>query len=275
MKKKMRNKKNKKYNKFFSYNCAERQNKNFSYKDFSYSNSYNTRFTNSIFYGNSFYKATMKYCGFNGCKFSFIEFKNTNFRKCRFKGAYFENVIFENCNLSDTNFQGATFKNVYFTNTSLKGVKGIKNTNLLTKIDNCNVELSLKAETLKVINECKINPYIVSSETIFYKKKARLNNEKSLSKQEQKQLQRKHQEELLLHPKQLTLHKINIIRLLDNYTEEEIARGLHLAATSIDKKFSSLSYFIPYIKKANCKTTENIGTGDLRVLIVETMRKSL
>lgn len=72
-----------------------------------------------------------------------------------------------------------------------------------------------------------------------------------MSKQERKSLQRKRQEELILHPKQLALHKVNIIRLLDNYTEDEIARGLHLAATTIDKDFSSLSYFIPYIKKAN------------------------
>lgn len=261
MKREMRHKKNKKYNKFFSYNCAERQNRNFSYKDFSYSNSYNTHFTNSIFYGNNFYKATMKYCGFNGCKFSFIEFKSTNFRGCRFKGAYFENVIFENCNLSNTHFQGATFKNVYFTNTGLKSARGIKDTDLLTRISNHNLKLSLSAEILEAINECKTNPYIVSSGTIFYKKKGHLSNaqkkaEKSLSKQERKQLQRKRQDELLLHPKQLTLHKVNIIRLLDNYTEEEIAKGLHLAAISIDKDFSSLSYFIPYIKKANYHITK-------------------
>ncbi len=256
MKKKMQNKKIKKYNKFFSYNSAERQNRNFSYKDFSYSKSYNTRFTNSIFYGNNFFKATMKYCGFNGCKFSFIEFKSANFRGCRFKGAYFENVIFENCNLANAHFQGATFKNVYFTNTGLKSVNGIKDTDLLTRINNQDLKLSLGSELLEAINECKTNPYIVSSGTIFYKKKGRVNNaqkkaEKSLSKQERKSLQRKRQEELILHPKQLTLHKVNIIRLLDNYTENEIARGLHLAVTSIDKDFSSLSYFIPYIKKAN------------------------
>lgn len=255
MSKKMRKKKIKKYNKFFSYNCVERKDRNFSYKDFSYSNSYNTRFTNSIFYGNNFYKATMKYCGFNGCRFSFIEFKSANFRGCRFKGAQFENVIFENCNLSNTHFQGATFKNVYFTNTSLKSARGIKDIYLLTRINNHNLKLSLSSEMLEAINECKANPYIVSSGTIFYKKKGRLSNaqkraEKSLSKQERKCLQRKRQEELLLHPKQLTLHKVNLVRLLDNYTENEIAKGLHLAAISIDKDFSSLSYFIPYIKKA-------------------------
>lgn len=250
----MKIKKIKKYNKFFSYNCAERKNRNFSYKDFSYSNSYNTRFTNSIFYGNNFFKATMKYCGFNNCKFSFVEFKSTNFRGCRFKGAQFENVIFENCNLSNTHFQEATFKNVYFSNTSLKNTKGIKDIHLWKKINNKNLELPLGPKILEVINECKANPYIVFSGTIFYKKKGRLSNfqkksQKSLSKQERKYLQRKHQEELLAQPKQLLLNKVNIIRLLDNFTEDEIAKGLHLAAISIDKEFYSLSYFIPYIKR--------------------------
>lgn len=245
----------KKYNKFFSYNCAERQNRNFSYKDFSYSKSYNTRFTKSLFYGNNFFKATMKYCGFNGCVFRFIEFKSANFRGCRFKGAYFENVIFENCNLSNTHFQGATFKNVYFTNTSLKNAKGIENTDLLKRINNQNLQVSLNNDVLKSISECKTNPYIISSGTIFSKKKRRLSNaekrlEKSLSKQKRKFLQRQRQKGAVFNSDQFTLNKVNIIRLLDNYTEDEIARGLHLAAISIDKNFSSLSYFIPYIKKA-------------------------
>ena len=166
-------------------------------------------------------------------------------------------MIFENCNLSNTHFQGATFKNVYFTNTSLKSARGIEDTNQLTRINNHNLKLSLKPETLEALSECKANPYIVSSGTIFYKKKRHLSNarkkaEKALSKQERKCLQRKRQKELLLHPKQLMLHKVNLVRLLDNYTEDEIAKGLHLAAESIDKEFCSLSYFIPYIKRANC-----------------------
>lgn len=244
----------KKYNKFFSYTCSERQNRNFSYKDFSYSNSYNTNFTNSVFYGNDFYKATMKYCGFNGCKFSFIEFKSANFRGCRFKGAYFENVIFENCNLSKTHFQEATFKNVYFTNTSLKEARGIKNADMLARINDYNLKLTMSSELLEAIEMCKTNPYIISSGTVFYKKKGRLNYSKkkswkTLSKQE-KMFVREQQKKLLADPKQLSLHKVNIIRLLDNYTEDVIAKGLCLAATSIDKNFASLSYFIPYIKKA-------------------------
>ena len=197
----------------------------------------------------------MKYCEFNGCKFNFVEFKSSNFCGSRFKGAHFENVIFDNCDLSDTCFQGATFKNAYFINTSVKKVKGIKDTDLLTKISNHSLEITFTSELLEAINECKDNPYIVSSKTIFFKKKGRLSNsqkriEKALSKQERKLLQRERQKDLLLHPQQLSLHKVNILRLLDNYTEDEVAHGLRLAAKSIDKNFSSLSYFIPYIRKS-------------------------
>ena len=113
----------------------------------------------------------MKYCEFNGCKFNFVEFRSSNFRGSRFKGAHFENVIFDNCDLSDTCFQGATFKNAYFINTSVKKVKGIKDTDLLTKISNHSLEITFTSELLEAINECKDNPYILSSKTIFLRKK--------------------------------------------------------------------------------------------------------
>ena len=252
---KRKSKRNINYNKFFSYNCAERQNRNFYYKDFSYSNSYNTHFTRSLFYGNNFFKARMKYCSFNGCKFTFIEFRNTNFRGCSFKGAQFENVIFINCNLSNTSFHDATFKNVYYYNTSLKNTKGIKNECTLKKINN-NLNLTLIPELEDAIELCKNNRYIIDSNTIFYTKKRRLSNaqkakDKLLPKQERKLLQRERQKELLKSPKQIFLCKINIIRLSYYFTQNEIAKGLILASKQINKNFSSLSYFIPFIKKAS------------------------
>lgn len=72
-----------------------------------------------------------------------------------------------------------------------------------------------------------------------------------MPKQERKRLQRERQTKLLAQAKQMSFNKVSIIRLLDNFTESEVAQGLHLATLSIDKDFSSLSYFIPYIKKAN------------------------
>lgn len=246
----------KKYNKFFSYIYKDRKNRNFAYKDFSYSKSYKTNFTNSKFYGNNFLNAKMTYCGFNGCNFDFIEFKNVNFIGCKFTGAHFENILFDNCNLSNTSFKEATFKNIYYTNTSFKQLKEVSSSKNLSRINNQNIKISLSEELINAINKCKTNDFILSSHTLFYKRKNRLSNvqkkyEKTLSKTERKNLQRKRQEQLLKHPKPYLINKMNILRMLDIYSEVELAKGLHLAATEINNNFYSLSYFIPFIKKAN------------------------
>lgn len=244
----------KNFNKFFNYDCENRQNKNFSYKDFSYSKSYNTNFKNSKFYGNNFNKAILKYCTMNGCEFKFIEFKNTNFRGSKFIGAHFENVIFQNCKLNKCTFKNSTFKNVYYSNTSLGDIKGIsKDNNSLIRINNQNIPLTISKELSTSLELCKKNKYIMRSDTLFYKKKNRLSNsqkkiEKSLTKLERKNLQRQRQK---LQSTSFQLNKVNIIRLLNVYDEQTLSKGLSLAATSIDREFYSLSYFIPYIKKIN------------------------
>lgn len=246
--------KKKNFNKFFNYNCEDRQNRNFSYKDFSYSKSYNTNFKKSKFFGNNFNKAILKYCNMNNCEFKFIEFKNTNFRGSKFIGAHFENVIFQNCNLNKCTFKNVTFKNVYYINTSLSNVRGIsKDNNSLIRINNQNTKVLISDELFKSLELCKKNKYIMNSDTLFYKKKNRLSNaqkkfEKTLTKLERKNLQRQRQK---LHSPSIQLNKISIIRLLNVYDEQILSKGLSLAATSINKEFYSLSYFIPYIKKFN------------------------
>lgn len=259
--KKYRKKRVKKYNKFFSYKNVDRAKRNFSYKDFGYSRSYNTKFTGSLFYGNYFNKACMKYCGFNGCKFRFIEFKNTNFRGSRFKGAVFENVLFDNCNLENADFHGAEFRNVYYSNTSLKKTRGISSPETLKRLSKYSAKVDLGENLVKAILHCKKNKYILESDTLFYKEKDCLSNAKKrelkeLPRAERKRLQRQRQIEAT--EKSWMINRVNIIRLLDVYSEDEIANGLHLAADSIDKSFNSLSYFLPYIRKAQ----ENIEGGN-------------
>lgn len=252
----------KRYNKFFSYKNADRAKRNFSYKDFGYSKSYNTRFTGSLFYGNNFNKACMKYCGFNGCTFRFIDFKNTNFRGSRFKGAVFENVLFDNCNLENADFHGAKFRNVYYSNTSLKKTKGISNPEVLKRLSKHSANINLGENLVKAILHCKKNKYILESDTLFYKEKHRLSNAKKrelkeLSKAERKRLQR----QMEAKEKSWLINKVNIIRLLDVYSEDEIAKGLDLAAEGIDRSFGSLSYFLPYIRKVG-KTSEQYNESE-------------
>ena len=213
----MRNKKKKKYNKFFSYIGQDRSDRNFSYKDFSYSESYNTRFTRSRFMGNDFHRAHIKYCGFNGRIFKFVEFKSVNFRGCRFMGATFENVVFYNCSLSKTHFKGAIFKNVYFVNTGIKQVYGL-NVDDINIVNEKKIEIELERDLQETIKACEKNEYIVKSKTIV----------SSGGK----------------------INKLSIKRLLDVYEEKVIINALQMAIKGIDKEFSSLSYFVPYLERA-------------------------
>lgn len=194
----------------------------------------------------------MKYCGFNGCTFRFVEFKSVNFKGSRFKGAIFENVLFDNCKLEKVNFQGAVFRNVYCVNTGLKKTRGISNIETLKRLSKNSAKINLGEDLVKAILYCKKNKYILESGTLFYKEKDHLSNAKKhelkeLPKAERKRLQR--QKQIEATEKSWMINRVNIIRLLDIYSEDKIANGLHLAADSIDKSFNSLSYFLPYIRK--------------------------
>ena len=131
----------------------DRKGRNFSYKDFSCSDSYHTNFAKSCFFGNNFFKAKMKYCCCNGCKFSFIEFKSVKFNGSHFKGAIFENVWFNNCKLYKTDI-----KNAKKIDLSL-----IISTDKIPKFD-------LSEDLLQAVNACRKNKYILKSETLFNKK---------------------------------------------------------------------------------------------------------
>lgn len=207
-----------KNNKLLSYNNKDRTNKNFKYKNFEQSDSYNTQFTRSNFSYVNFSKSKMKYCGFNGAIFEETEFKNSNFRGSRFKGAKFKNALFYHTNLSKTNFEDVEFENTVFIGTSLKQPRGIsKNTLGIIYYSNLpNVSLSQKVE--RAIKNSLDNSYILKSEVIRFKKKKKLNT-------------------------------INIIKLLNNFTEKELIYGLKKAKDDINNDFYTLSYLINFISK--------------------------
>lgn len=217
-KKKNKNKNKKKnYNKFFSYVCQDRRNKNFSYKNFSYSKSYNTNFTRSRFMGNNFYKAHMKYCGFNGCIFEFVHFRSVNFRGCRFKGARFENVVFDSCSLAKANFSEAVFKNVYFVNTGIRYARNL-NVEDINIVTGKKIDINLGNELQETVSACAKNKYILKSKTI-------------ISTEGQ-------------------INMLSIKILFDVYEETVIVNALRMAIEGINKDFSSLSYFVPYLERA-------------------------
>ena len=142
-KKKPKSRKYCKYNKFFSYKNMDRRKRNFLYKDFSNSNSYNTKFNFSIFRYCKFYNAKIKACGLNGCIIEWTDFKSSNFNHTRFNGTVFKNVYFGDCKLTTTSFKNAKFENVIFKDNCYKRFKGIKGTFSEKELKNIDIE-SLK-----------------------------------------------------------------------------------------------------------------------------------
>ncbi len=47
------------------------------------------------------------------------------------------------------------------------------------------------------------------------------------------------------------INELSIKRLLDVYEEKVIINALQMAIKQIDKEFNSLSYFVPYLERAN------------------------
>ena len=207
-----------KKNKFFSYKNENRIKRNFTYKNFAKSDSYNTRFTSSNFSFVNFEKATMKYCGFNGAVFNGTEFKNSNFRGSRFIGAEFKNVIFYNTKLDKANFKNATFENVMFISTSLKYVKGINENIQGIQIIKSAPKVDINNDLEKVVNQAQKNTYIKNSQTLRFKKKDKINF-------------------------------INIKRLQDEFNEDELLLGLSEAKELINNDFYTLSYLSKIIRK--------------------------
>lgn len=139
-KKKPKSKKYRTYNKFFSYKSMDRRKRNFLYKDFSNSSSYNTKFNFSIFRYCKFYKAKIKACSLNGCIIEWTDFKSTNFNHTRFNGTIFKNVYFGDCKLNTASFKNAIFENVVFKNSSYQRFKNIKGTFNEKELKNIDIE---------------------------------------------------------------------------------------------------------------------------------------
>ena len=217
-----------KYNKFFSYKNENREGRNFRYKNFGRSNSYNTRFTRSDFTFVNFEKAIMKYCGFNGATFHGAEFKNTNLKGSRFKGSSFRDTIFYHTNLAKTDFSGAVFENVVFIGTNVRNIQGISQTASGISVHSSIPAVQLTDNLRAALFGTKRNAYIVRSGVLC------------LDRGDQ-------------------LFLVNIKRLLDRFTEDELTTGLKLATQQIRTNFYTLSYLIAFFDRAG---SQGWSTGD-------------
>ena len=123
-----------------------------------------------------------------------------NFRGCKFRGSDFKNVIFENCILEKADFTDATFVNVYYINTDVSKARKLYSRDGISPINEQSVSVKPSSDLQLALKACKNNLFILSSDTLFKKKKNRYSTAlkrelKTLSKSERKAFQRQLQKE--------------------------------------------------------------------------------
>jgi hypothetical protein len=200
----------------FNYNNIEKKDKNFMYKNLERSNCYNCDFSASIFDFVSFRGAHFKSTNFYSCSFKYAEFIGANLKDSDFKSAVFENAVFDSVKLEGTNFKDARFVNTVFLATDISKAKNLDpNTS--------GIRIFEEMPRLEISEELK-NAVLIAMEN-KYVKKARV-----------------------LDTKDGGLNTLNIMLLLENFTEETIITGLKLIVTKLDREFYTLSYIIKFLK---------------------------
>jgi hypothetical protein len=200
----------------FNYNNIEKKDKNFMYKNLERSNCYNCDFSGSIFDFASFRGAHFKSTNFFKCSFKYAEFIGTNLKDSDFKSAVFENTVFDSVKLEGTNFRDAKFINTIFLSTDMSKAKNIGINTPGLRIFEEIPKLDISEELRTAVLTAMENKYV---------KKARV-----------------------LDIKDGGLNTLNIMLLLENFTEETIITGLKSIVTKLDREFYTLSYIIKFLK---------------------------
>lgn len=214
---------NKRINDNFHYKNAQKLNKNFMYKNLKRSNCYDCDFSGSNFDYTSLRGAHLKSCNFFECSFKFAEFVGTNLKKSRFKKARFDNVLFEGVNLDGVDFNGAEFVNTIFVNTDI------------TKAKNLNFGD-------KGITVYEQMPKLKISEALALAVKGAMENENI-------------KEARVLDTKDGEINTISMMKLLENFDEATLIKGLNKLEKELDKDFCTLSYII---KSINSYKADNL-----------------
>lgn len=200
----------------FNYNNIEKKDKNFMYKNLERSNCYNCDFSGSIFDYVSFRGAHFKSTNFYRCSFKYAEFIGTNLKDSDFRNATFENAVFDSVKLEGANFKDAKFLNTIFLSTDINKARNIDINTPGIRIFEEMPELEISEELRTAVLTAMENKYV---------KKARV-----------------------LDTKDGGLNTLNIMLLLENFSEETIITGLKLIVTKLDREFYTLSYIIKFLK---------------------------
>ncbi len=200
-----------------NYKNAEKTNKNFMYQDLRRSHCYDCDFSGSNFDFTSFRGAHFKSCNFYGASFKAAEFVGSNLKKSRFKKARFEDVVFEGANLDGVDFAGAVFKNVIFVGTDVTKAKNLNTISVNIKIYEEAPTLEMSKPLKEAVALAMENKYVKASR--------------------------------VLDTKEGDINTISMMRLLGQFEEETLIKGLTLMKGKIDNDFCTLSYLIKFLAK--------------------------
>lgn len=201
------------------YSNRKKANSDFEAKDLRRSNCFNCDFSQSNFNEVSFRGAQFKACNFTEGTFDSAEFVATNLKGSRFKNVKFENTLFDTVNLEGVDFEGATFDNVIFVSTDLSKA----------------VNLVLDGQNVKVFDEM---PELEISKQLEKATEAAMKNEFVKFAR-------------VLDTKEGTVSPISIMRLLEKFDEETLAKGLKIIKRTADADFCTLSALIKMLEAAN------------------------
>lgn len=198
------------------YNKANKSEKNFMYTDFRRANCYNCNFSNSNFDFTSFRGAHFKTCDFYEASFNWAEFIGTNFKKSKIKRATFRNAVFEGVNLDGVDFYDSRFYNCIFIDTDISKAENLKFTKAQVQIFDKMPDLEISDELKVAIEGAMENEFIKRSR--------------------------------VLDTKDGTINPISVMRLLEEFKEKFLIRGLEIAKENIGRDFCTLSYIVTAIK---------------------------
>lgn len=204
-----------------NYKNTEKLNKNFMYKDLRRSHCYDCDFSGSNFDFTSFRGAHFKSCNFYGASFRAAEFVGSNLKKSRFKKARFEDVIFEGANLDGVDFQGAVFKNTIFVGTDVTKAKNLNTISVNIKIYDEMPELEISEGLTIAITELMENKYVKASR--------------------------------VLDTKEGKINTLSVMRLLQQFSEEQLIKGFTILKDKINNDFCTLSYIIKFLASSEAE----------------------
>lgn len=210
---------NKSEQKSFSYNNADKSNKNFMYNNLSRSICYNCDFSNSHFEFVSFRGAHFKKCNFFRGNFTGAEFIGSNLKGSRFNEAKFDNTIFECANLNGIDFKGAKFTNTIFVGCDLSTVKNLNLNHPEIRIFESMPELNISDDLKSAVNIAMENEFVKNSR--------------------------------VFDTKDGTINGLTFMILSEIFDEKTLIEGMHYLKFEVDKDFHTLSYVIKLLNKMN------------------------